>query len=92
MSTNPSQDFLANPLIAGVHIQAGSPCLDTGDNSVVMAGDMDIDAQQRKQPINDPNAVVDIGADEWCESDGGVIMPVATTELDYFSSLISYCY
>jgi len=90
-STNPSQDILADPLLAGVHIQTGSPCLDTGDNGVVQVGDMDIDGEPRKQPTGNPNAVVDIGADEWCEADGGVIVPVTTTELDYFTSLISYC-
>jgi hypothetical protein len=88
---NPTQDILDDPLLGGVHIQAGSPCLNVGDNSVVQSGDTDIDGQPRKQPIENPNAVVDIGADEWCEADGGVITPVATTELDYFSSLISYC-
>lgn len=89
--TNPSSDLLTNPLIVGVHLQPSSPCINVGDNGVVQTGDTDIDGQPRKQPIENPNAVVDIGADEWCEADGGVITPVTTTELDYFSSLISYC-
>jgi hypothetical protein len=44
------------------HIQPSSPCRDTGDDTLTMAGDTDIDAQPRVQ-----GAHVDIGADE---SDG----------------------
>ena len=59
-------DFRADPGLASVkygnvHLQPGSPCIDAGDNSVVEAGDKDMDGQNRI--LN----TVDIGTDE---SDG----------------------
>ncbi|HEY3266232.1 MAG TPA: right-handed parallel beta-helix repeat-containing protein [Armatimonadota bacterium] len=62
-------DIAADPQIAGpvsrdLHIQPTSPCKDTGDNTVVVAGDKDMDGQARIQPAL---GTVDIGADE---SDG----------------------
>ncbi|MHB9038498.1 MAG: right-handed parallel beta-helix repeat-containing protein [Armatimonadota bacterium] len=87
----PTQDILDDPLIVGIHLQTGSLCIGTGDNSFVQDDDVDIDGQPRKQPVGDPNAIVDIGADEWCEADAGIITPVTTTELGYFSSLMIYC-
>lgn len=61
ISTDPQ---LAGPVSRDLHIQPTSPCKDTGDNSVVSAGDKDMDGQARIQ-----NGTVDIGADE---SDGTV--------------------
>lgn len=90
-TTNPSSDLLTDPLLVGVHLLSGSPCIDVGDNSVVQTFDTDIDGQPRKQPNNNPSAVVDIGADEWNELDNGVGVPITTNELDFFSSLVSYC-
>ncbi len=49
---------------ANLHIQGDSPCRNTGDNTVVPAGVLDMDCQARIQ-----NSTVDIGADE---SDGTV--------------------
>ncbi len=60
-------DIRANPkLVAAeygrVHLQPNSPCIDSGDDSVVQPEDLDMDGQARIQ-----GAHVDIGADE---SDG----------------------
>jgi len=57
----------ADPTLAGTpygdyHIQPDSPCLDAGDDSLLVDGGTDIDGQARKQGSH-----VDIGADE---SDG----------------------
>jgi parallel beta-helix repeat protein len=61
-----------NPLLVmdaqgNPHLAPTSPCINAGDNSVVMAGDTDIDSQSRIQ-----NSFVDLGADE---SDGTVPTP-----------------
>lgn len=55
MSVDPG--FLAD----GYHISSNSPCAGTGDNSVVRAGEPDIDHEQRVRPTA---GRVDIGADE----------------------------
>ncbi|MDO8682416.1 MAG: right-handed parallel beta-helix repeat-containing protein [Armatimonadota bacterium] len=47
-----------NPLLEDYYITWNSPCVNAGDNSVVV-GDLDIDFQARR------NGMVDIGADEW---------------------------
>lgn len=62
----------ADPLIVtdphgDQHIDPASPCIDAGDNSVVMQGDTDIDNQARIR-----NTRVDIGADE---SDASIPVP-----------------
>lgn len=80
-----------NPLIVGFHLQTGSLCIGAGDNSFVQTGDVDIDGQDRIQPVADPNALVDMGADEWAEQDSGTGFPVSGSELDFFSSIVSYC-
>ena len=54
-------DLNSDPLIgADGHLSVGSPCINSGDNSVVGTGWVDIDGEDR---IND--AQVDIGADEF---------------------------
>jgi hypothetical protein len=53
---------LAHPAAGDYHLQPDSPCVDTGDDTVVGAGETDMDGQPRVQ-----GAHVDIGADE---SDG----------------------
>lgn len=51
-----------------IHLEPGSPCIDSGDDSVFVSGDKDIDGQDRHVAGNsDGAAVIDIGADE---SDG----------------------
>ncbi len=57
------------------HIQPNSPCMGSGDNTVVAAGSMDIDGQPRIQPAD---GTIDIGADE---SDGALwpVGPAAMT-------------
>lgn len=57
-----SDPQLASATYGNVHIQSGSPCRNTGNNSEVIAGYADIDGQTRIQ-----NTTVDMGADE---SDG----------------------
>lgn len=53
-----------------LHIQPDSPCIDTGDNSVVETNWLDMDGKARNlDGNNDQVATVDIGADE---SDGKV--------------------
>lgn len=54
----------ADPRLAGAaygdyHIQPDSPCLDAGDDSLLVGGETDADGQPRKQGSH-----VDIGADE----------------------------
>ncbi|UCC31578.1 MAG: right-handed parallel beta-helix repeat-containing protein, partial [Phycisphaerales bacterium] len=55
--------LLADPRYGNTHIQPGSPCVDTGDNTDAL-GNFDIDGEPRVQ-----GGTVDIGADE---SDGTV--------------------
>jgi parallel beta-helix repeat protein len=55
---------MAGPAYGNVHIQPDSPCVDSGDDSVVQASWTDMDGQARTQ-----GGHVDIGADE---SDGTV--------------------
>jgi M6 family metalloprotease-like protein len=60
-----SGDIEADPVfvsktLGDYHLRSFSPCIDTGDSSVVQAGDMDIDGQPRIY-----GARVDMGADEW---------------------------
>ncbi len=57
-----SDPHLADPIYGNVHVQPGSPCIDAGDDSVVLHDGVDIDGQPRVY-----GARVDIGADE---SDG----------------------
>lgn len=69
-----AHDIQADPLVAedangDFHIQPTSPCRDHGTNSVVQAGDTDIDGQARIQPAG---GTVDIGADE---SNGATFVP-----------------
>ncbi|NQT88432.1 tandem-95 repeat protein, partial [bacterium] len=52
------------------HLQAGSPCIGVGDNSVVQAGETDMDGEPRIQ-----QGVVDMGADETALG-GPVVLPV----------------
>ena len=48
------------------HIASNSPCVDTGDNSVVQSEWTDIDGLERQfDGDEDSNEIVDIGADEW---------------------------
>ncbi len=51
--------LLANVSGGNLHIQPGSPCINTGDDTVVQVGWLDMDAQGRIS-----GAHVDIGADE----------------------------
>ncbi len=76
---------LASIRYGNVHIQPGSPCINHGDNSVVQAGWLDMDGDNRIQ-----GGTVDIGADE---SDGTVwtdapakIVCVSQNGLDDFFS------
>lgn len=87
-STNPAQDLLSDPQLNGYHLQTGSPCLDAGHNSVVQSGDTDIDNETRIQPTG---GTVDIGADEYNGADVVPPAPVTETDLDYFSSIATYC-
>jgi hypothetical protein len=49
-----------------VHLLPGSPCIDVGDNTVVQAGQTDIDGHPRTYDGDDlPPPIVDIGADEF---------------------------
>jgi len=62
-------DISADPGFASkeygnLHLQPGSPCIDSGDNSALQEGWTDIDGQARIQPLG---GTVDMGADE---SDG----------------------
>lgn len=50
---------LASSAYGNFHIQPDSPCINAGDDSVLLGGDLDIDGQPRVQ-----GAHVDIGADE----------------------------
>ena len=57
-----------NPLLdSSYHISSSlSPCVDTGTNSAVTAGDVDIDEDYRIiDGDGDETAIVDIGADEY---------------------------
>ena len=76
-----STDISVDPLLedvkySKVHIQPGSPCIDAGDGSLVVAGSLDVDGQPRVQ-----GAGVDIGADE---SDG-TLWPVNPPAVFYVS-------
>ncbi|HEY3267672.1 MAG TPA: right-handed parallel beta-helix repeat-containing protein [Armatimonadota bacterium] len=59
---NISQDPRLSNSFHDLHIQPGSPCIDSGDDAMVQAGSADMDGQPRVQGSH-----VDIGADE---SDG----------------------
>ncbi|HEY3412500.1 MAG TPA: right-handed parallel beta-helix repeat-containing protein [Armatimonadota bacterium] len=63
---------LVQPTARNLHIQETSPCRDAGDNTVLVAGWVDIDGQPRVQPVG---GIVDIGCDE---SDGThyVVVPI----------------
>ncbi len=68
-------DLLADPLMLAahygqVHLMAGSPCIDGGDDGAVQAGQTDMDGEPRRQ-----GAHVDIGADEY----NGMTPPFAPT-------------
>lgn len=77
-------DFRSDPmLICGkygrIHLLPGSPCVNAGDDSVVLAGDTDIDGQPRSV------GQVDIGADEFdgtSWSDQPIVVRVAPTGND----------
>lgn len=68
---NISQDPRLSSAFVGVHIQPDSPCIDSGDDSVIQPDWTDIDGQSRTI-----GAHVDIGSDE---SDGTVWTPPAPT-------------
>lgn len=71
-----------NPLLDGVHIAQGSPCVDAGDSTATDPADTDIDGQLREQPVGS----VDIGADELagCER---IAIAASTTHVPWGDSV-----
>lgn len=60
-----ASDTWINPrLTSDCHLQRYSPCIGAGYNGADELPSIDMDGQPRIQPADDPNAKVDIGADE----------------------------
>lgn len=64
----------SDPLLAGEHLQAGSPCIDAGDDSLLPAGsnwDLEGNVRNSDHPMVAsalPGSTVDMGCDEFAES------------------------
>ena len=59
-------DFV-DPTSDDFHLQANSPCIDTGDNSIISTLDIDFDFDGESRILDGDNtgdAIVDMGADE----------------------------
>lgn len=68
-----------NPLTNDYHLKSNSPCIDTGDDSVLELLTTDIDGENRSLDGNfDLTVIVDIGADEYdynsADSDGDSVL------------------
>jgi len=63
--------LFVDPLKGNFHLQGTSPCIDAGNNNVPHIPDTDFEGNERIiDGNNDGTATVDIGADEYADTDG----------------------
>ncbi len=74
--------MFANPAAGDFHLQAGSPCIDVGDNSAPSIPSTDFEGDPRiMDGDGDLVAVVDMGVDEYC---------IAAIEVEIYSMKIKF--